>query len=879
MKINLCKMLKTIPLRVAGIASTLAILCACNDDKNLNPNQQNNEQNDTNFQITMGGLTRSPETDVLDNMLFYCFNQGGSPNPAAAGSWSSTFNHRLLGFNRTSETQMKTNQARPGNWDLVMVSVPQSATLTSPVVNKEASKSLMYTYNPEVVNTETGERTKAPEIWHRMLRLPEIRANVDNRVEDDVAVARNMARVRIKLARGVDLKADGVHTVTLLDVPSKISWAGTLLKENPSGVYETSTTEYDVVPDEKAPAGRLTRFETNADGTLSSKNDSLLFIVPAHREKDFWAHPNAQTDIIEKKMRVAVKFEKNGGGFFEKTAEIPVVLKSNADMEVLIRMKDVNIELETDVTDWSDETVAGDMDEPWLTISEPTITVYDGAASRLYFWSNQPKVYVSAVTNTSALYTIIGEGASNLHYTYDENTHSGVGYVDLANAQLLISTYSTEVNITLVAADSTGKILVKREKILVKRLTSAQARKMIATEYVGTFHRALEVGERIVAWRLNAATDWVASIDDPDGSGKDVLIDRLPSPAFAESGDKQLYEAAPLDAENGVLTDHTLKSVSGGKYAVYFRVGWKTTNPNGADGAPRFASITVQLKTATGTETKKIYLRQGEGASAVYTTGRESPACFSPYNLTTKDGIGVITDENPITFTQYPTQAGSYFQWMNETNKNYAYGTGTTRTGPWNNATPFVEYYWRETMLGSTSTYLDASYESCPPGYRRMADGSTAGEPSADMRKSELRQSLWGTPDAASGGATANSRLGFYADGFFDRRAIVYSPNAVSHSTVRTVSGTTADDKTIAYKGRLFFDGSENSSKASVFFPAAGQRTDVSGALNKAGQYGYYWTATSTVDVTNIPEPSATVGVGVSTQLRSFAMSIRCVAE
>lgn len=796
--------------------------------------------NNGGFQLSMDGdVTRSPENEaILDNMSLYCFTQGSNPVNGDGGSWNSEFSHQLLGITRTDMT-LHTKYARTGLWDLVMVS-PDGATLSPPVDSKNISEALMYTYDPGAVQGD-GSRSMAHEIWHRLLRLPEITTN--NTASKECAISRNMAMVRVIVDRAVDIDmaSTAEHKLELHNVPNKISWAGTLLRTVSPGVYETSLTNPDVLPDPLT--GKFTFEDNSAVETGTYKSDVLTFIIPAHREADFWANNTTQNndvqDILQHKMSISVSFTKASGGKFEKTADISHAHLCNRILEVHIRMKDVNLELETSVKDWDAQAVPADFGAPYLNVSDVETTVYDGAASRIYFWSNQPneEVYVlkegDGISDVNTVfYDIAGPTAVNRHYDLTSQS----GYIDIANLDM---------------GTSDAKIYLKagslQREITVKRSVSAQMSKNITTPYVGTFHKGSQVGERLVTW--NYTGPWTAYIDNV-ASGSQVVIDRLPSPAFS---DGTLYRASPSDAEMGVMSNEAT-SVTG-MNNIYFRVGWK-----GTTAVPRYATITVRKGTnETGGEIiQTLYLRQGEMASAVFNrSNNATSARFSPYNLTSTSW-NMSIDVNGGTFTNYPTQCGSYFQWMDEVNPRYAYDAITSVPGSWSASHPFCERYWT-----GESPVVDEVYEICPENYRRVSDGAVTGE-STGGATSELRQSLWKDPTAAT---ATNTLSGYYADGFFDRGAIISSPTEEANSAVGSGGSQ------VAYKGRLFYN--DDITKASLFFPAAGQRAQSNGLLSETGSKGYYWTATSTINTT---QPSGSTAY-ISTRLRNTAVNIRCVAK
>lgn len=792
-------------------------------------------KNSNGFQLSMDeSVTRSPENEaILDNMRLYCFSQGSTPLSGKGGSWNSNFDHQILGVTRTDMT-LRANNVRTGFWDLVMVS-SADAVLTPPISARKSSEALMYTYDPGAIQAD-GSRNKAHEIWYRMLRLDEIKPELTTNAS--CAITRNAAMIKVIVDRAVDIDLNSTeHWFELHDVPDKISWSGTLLKTVSPGVYETSKDSPDVLQDPLT--GKFTFTDNSSVEAGTYKSNVLTFIVPAHREASFWTNettPNPSVldaDTITHKMSLSVSFTKKSGGKFTKKVKIDRTIRCNGILEVHLKMKDVNLELTTSVKPWEpDQTVDGDMSAPYLNISDVETTVYDGAASRIYFWSNQPEneVYVLDEGGANLFDRITGTTTVNRYY----NTAEKWGYIDIASRNLV--TDNNGVKIYLKAGS------LQRE-ILVKRSASPQALKNITTPYVGTFHRGTQVGERLVTWNYTEGA-WTAYIDNV-ASGSEVIIDRLPSPSFS---DGSLYGLTPSNAEIGVMSNDA-RSVTG-MNRIYFRVGWKSTT-----ATPRYATITVRKGTnePSGAVIQTLYLRQGEMASAVYTRSNTTSARFSPYNLTASSWNTSIAVRGGK-FTDYPTQCGSYFQWMDDKNPRYAYEAfGTVAAASWNKAHPFYETYWTEEGEKAMSDI----YEVCPLGYRRVKDGSTDGE-STGGATSELRQSLWASPTAAS---ATNTQSGYYADGFFDRHGTDSSNSAVGIGN------------NVAYKGRLFYNN--DITKASLFFPAAGQRVQDTGALEDTGVKGYYWTSTSTINTT---QPTGN-NAYISTRLRNTAVNIRCVAE
>lgn len=114
------------------------------------------------------------------------------------------------------------------------------------------------------------------------------------------------------------------------------------------------------------------------------------------------------------------------------------------------------------------------------------------------------------------------------------------------------------------------------------------------------------------------------------------------------------------------------------------------------------------------------------------------------------------------------------------------------------------------------------------------------------------------------------TREGFYADGFFDRRPIAADVKAVS-----------VGNANIAYSGLLFFN--EGNNNASLFFPMPGRLNNQTGNLEYRGA-GYYWTSSIGPWYPNSERPAwsfmlAYYQMEATTAIKSFGLSIRCVKE
>ena len=352
----------------------------------------------------------------------------------------------------------------------------------------------------------------------------------------------------------------------------------------------------------------------------------------------------------------------------------------------------------------------------------------------------------------------------------------------------------------------------------------------------GAFWRWNQTGERIIQINMGQHSGaWMAMVSfydskwDPE-NGDGILL------AASGSPDITVGTNNPDDAENYKLTGNNYTSVINGTALansdVTFRIGLqKNFTAFHADNNPARYAV-LELWYADHTRMQRIYLRQGEGAD--YVMNRYAPdnrifaVKISPYNLTAEelknDMAGVLayaqiaSNRSNAAFTEYPTQIGAFFQFSRE-------ASDPTIRYAWNSHFPTVSNWnWNQVSYNSSN-------ESCPNGYRRPDDARNAAS-------SEIRQSLWLNPQSTTGSGQAatvsnidNYLYGYYADGFYDRRAI----DRASGSNGIVAAGT----KDAAYGGGLFYNPTTG---ASLFLPVGGYRSNSSGNLNSAGFFAYYIT-------------------------------------
>ena len=425
------------------------------------------------------------------------------------------------------------------------------------------------------------------------------------------------------------------------------------------------------------------------------------------------------------------------------------------------------------------------------------------------------------------------------------------------------------------------------------------------TPFVGAFWRANETGERLINIRnmgsANYGTSWSAIVAEydarwhpfsGDGIVMDLTMDSDSGVTFAPGESPGNPEDHPLPAKSYGYVSGTLSSAHPD---ISFRIGlerpFSAFNPKGDYSAtfPARYAVVVVCYGSNPVKTMRIFVRHGEGIDYVMRpedggtnvpAGRPEAVRFLPYNLTATAFNSVALDVHGGRLTDYPSQAGALFQWAN---------TGNRTRYAWDPYTPASFPIWEN--VGTTAFWtgdLSYTHETCPAGYRRPHDGTTTAVNSTGLvAGSEWRQSLWRHPTAGNlaSGIDPNAVWGYYADGFFDRRQIVSGPGN-GGSGFGSAAAVSAGNAQVAYVGGLYYNPLN---WASLFFPAAGNRANVSsGALNSAGAEGHYWSGSVQEHPVGAPQNNRvwTMTVSKTTGVGSHAhgsvhtgISIRCVKD
>jgi len=315
--------------------------------------------------------------------------------------------------------------------------------------------------------------------------------------------------------------------------------------------------------------------------------------------------------------------------------------------------------------------------------------------------------------------------------------------------------------------------------------------------YVGAFWKANQTGERLIRMTTTAADvgawtayvlvgqDWI-DVDATMTSDVNVgwRTDVTPNENLVDD-----YSVAGFDSRHPVAVTNSINgTTTTANPTIYFRIGLSSAN---LGAAPRYGMVLLQY--ANKTKFQRIWIRQGEMDD--WTPGTASGTKWSPYNLGGANN-----------FVSYPTQAGYFYQWVSPTPYDPVNPLGPVTGWSTNDSDPF--------NIGSATpsiTYVVPSQANVQ-----------------DLLSEEFT-------------------MGYYADGYFDRRKITNSitygnePGGSSPSAPFDKTAVSAQTSNVGYVGVLVFS---HTNDASLFFPAAGYRYGLpkTGDLGWTGRLGNYWT-------------------------------------
>jgi hypothetical protein len=416
-----------------------------------------------------------------------------------------------------------------------------------------------------------------------------------------------------------------------------------------------------------------------------------------------------------------------------------------------------------------------------------------------------------------------------------------------------------------------GRVRVEMvQKVAIEARPPADNAIGMAGAYVGTFHRAKQMGERLLRVPISTANSgaWRAEVID----GKDfiVLDDNFPASLPGDTN----AESNQLGGDAGLWVEDNAANFSGNE--IRFRLGL-TDVLDAPTSTPRYGRVIVSY--AGHEKYYFVYVRQGEEPDYLipYEGRTAGNVRFSPYNTTVRNGNSATTTPTALSgdkyqislpgsstlpvsdFVDYPTKAGAQFQFapakVGDRQVGFDPATIDFRRWAYNPtaysnsgmvpppavsrpALPSGTSFWPRYNAGN---YDVATMETCPPNYRRPTAGT-----SGNQTTEEFKNSLFVNAAIADGSSDlGNSIWGYYADGYFDRYQLssqqASATNRAKYAAVN--AGTNGWD--VAYAGQLFFDD-EFGTNASIFFPGAGQRHH-HGFLIWPG-YGYYWSSSAIRD-------------------------------
>lgn len=526
--------------------------------------------------------------------------------------------------------------------------------------------------------------------------------------------------------------------------------------------------------------------------------------------------------------------------------------------------------------DWNAEyDIDADIDrDPVLYISNETVYAYDGAVTCVYFSSNVPPnadadktyndiIYIEAMgrigSNTGATFQVkdefyaiaqndpdrdniklnySGPHINNLRYEYDTTAKLYKGHLDIVQRKTTAAGETpNQGKQPLILKLHVGRLV---RDITVQRVVTTEAAKQNPTRYVGTFHRHYETGERIVTWHEPETTTWRIEKDNSIGKQTDrdeLQLDTRISPDFRN---KQLYT---LVARNPEGTRVEQNDNLFGRGRVYFRVGWNTPT-NGTTNRYARVKVTLQHHNVSGapttSETHYLYCRQGDTEEQI----AAAPSQYALYNIVT-----------PGQFARYPSQTGMLYQW--------------NRLVPWSPLGDAAPYGWN-TNPNDYETSFSYERSACPDGYVY---------PSSDQ-ETEMKAVF------AAAGGTARDR-GYYADGYFDRRAITYN----GANPTRNEHRVNVSNTEIGAIGTILFNSNPadpNGRAARSIFLVSGGLREADGTLlayeltghDDHGVHGGYWfdlPGTAPADAKGAWIYKQTTDADIKDYSKRNAHSLRCI--
>lgn len=236
------------------------------------------------------------------------------------------YHHQILDMVRTPEyLKMKMPQ---GVWNAVIVSCNESnihSQITKPEFNTSKSDMPMWVTQPA-----GGLLPEVPQI--RTALVDGLVIDEDRIQNASAILERNVAKVRVVLKDGVGFRTEGAHTFSLKNVPTSLSWDGSLYpnKSNPTTSVHPMTKSV-----------RL--FSSQQEG--HQRSDTIDFIIPAHKSLSV-------ADTTIHKLTLGMKLMTLGATTFEKEVTIATVPKNNKVLLLNLTAKG-GVEVAVEVAEWT----------------------------------------------------------------------------------------------------------------------------------------------------------------------------------------------------------------------------------------------------------------------------------------------------------------------------------------------------------------------------------------------------------------------------------------------------------------------------------------------------------------------------------------------
>ncbi|MDR0745777.1 MAG: hypothetical protein LBF17_04695, partial [Mediterranea sp.] len=535
-------------LTAALIASVFLMYLSCKDEMEKFTKEHN---------FSMAFATRAGNTSadgLVPRMRLFTFGQN-----------TKTFHSEALNITRTANklsTQLET-----GTWNLAMVSSSSDYVLVAPKANVAMDDLPMYVYQPIV---DKGRSASAAELFFQNKLTPAITAGTNSSME--AQLNRVVAKVELIIQNATpNFNLSGNHKIFLHDVPSTVSYTGRLLPDAANPTLLSNPLEAPVT------------LVQGTNGFLKA-SETIEFIIPAHQGSDFLS--DAPSDVIGKKMSVAVDFERAGGGSrFTKSVEIDKVALCNRILRVNISIND-GIALDTSVLPWERVDISGNVGrgfQNWLYVKE------GGQGSGLS-WNDALPDITSAIKNANALtgigktvHGILVAGGNTVAYpggfTLPANLKLYGGWKGTSGTELASDDTTgpyTSVNRDLKTAkariDAGSQSIVLSEAgtvldgFIVEGSGDTQAKGLISLAHASAWINAVEIDDQ-----ATIGSDHALSISE--GVGTNVLVARN-NKGVSVTGRSRLVNATIANnAQASVFTGTLLNSVYWGNAGAAVTTG------------------------------------------------------------------------------------------------------------------------------------------------------------------------------------------------------------------------------------------------------------------------------------------------------------------